>query len=154
MRIWSIHPKFLDSKRLVAQWREALLCRAVLEGKTIGYTKHPQFLRVKNHSQPHYFINLFLYEIWQEGNNRGYSFDKSKLMEDILSKYQDPFDFMEVTDGQLYYEFKHLQSKLGEFNKQYIINEQYLLEEGILPNPCFLNVCGDIMKFEKINTEL
>ncbi len=107
MRIWSIHPKYLDSKRLVAQWREALLCRAVLEGKTIGYKNHPQFLRVKYHSQPHYFINSFLYEIWKEGKNRGYEFDRSKLMENLVGKYGGPLELMEVTDGQLEYEFRH-----------------------------------------------
>jgi Pyrimidine dimer DNA glycosylase len=153
MRIWSLHPKYIDSKRLVAQWREALLCRAVLEGKTIGYLNHPQFLRVKNHSQPHYFINSFLFEIWQEGRRRKYNFDKSKLMEGLLSKYGGPLDLMEVTDGQLEYEFGHLQKKLGEFDEQYQLNEQYLNEEGIEPNPCFLKVFGDIMKFEKIKDE-
>lgn len=150
MRLWSIHPKYLDSKRLTAQWREALLCRAVLEGKTKGYKNHPQFLRVKNHSQPHYFINRFLYEIWEESKNREYNFDKSKLMDNLCQKYGTFFEPMEVTNEQLEYEFNHLQKKLGEFDVQKTLNNQYFLEEGILANNIFTIISGSIMEFEKI----
>ena len=37
MRLWTLHPKYLDPQGLVALWREALLARAVLQGKTRGY---------------------------------------------------------------------------------------------------------------------
>ena len=33
MRIWSLHPEYLDSRGLVALWREALLAQAVLRGQ-------------------------------------------------------------------------------------------------------------------------
>ncbi|WP_394356120.1 pyrimidine dimer DNA glycosylase/endonuclease V [Thermococcus stetteri] len=33
-RLRSLHPKYLDSKGLVALWREGLLAKKVLEGKT------------------------------------------------------------------------------------------------------------------------
>lgn len=153
MRIWSIHPKYLDSKRLTAQWREALLCRAVLEGKTKGYTKHPQFLRIKEHHQPHYFINMFLYEIWKEGKKRDYQFDKSKLVEEMFKKYKEPFIPMEVTEDQLEYEFEHMQSKLDEFHTQKMTNLQYFNEEGVLPNELFVTIPGPIMNFEKIKDD-
>lgn len=152
MRIWSLHPKYLDTKRLVAQWREALLCRAVLEERTKGYKNHPQFLRVKNHTQPHYFINSFLYEIWAEGKLRGFQFDKSKLVTELVSKYDGPLDAMEVTSGQLEYEFNLLQNKFGEFHEQYAKNQQEFNELGIQPNPCFFETVGDVMEFEKIKT--
>ena len=51
MRIWSLHPRYLDAKGLVAVWRETLLAKHVLEGKTKGYKNHPQlnrFREVKN----------------------------------------------------------------------------------------------------------
>ena len=32
MRLWTLHPRYLDSQGLVALWREALLARAVLRG--------------------------------------------------------------------------------------------------------------------------
>ncbi|MCS7121923.1 MAG: pyrimidine dimer DNA glycosylase/endonuclease V [Archaeoglobaceae archaeon] len=40
MRLSSSHPKLLDSKGLVTLWREALLARKFLEGKTKGHRKH------------------------------------------------------------------------------------------------------------------
>ncbi len=55
MRIWSLHPKHLDAKGLVALWREALLAKHVLEGKTVGYLNHPQlnrFKRIPGRPQP------------------------------------------------------------------------------------------------------
>ena len=48
MRIWSIHPKYLDTKGLVALWRETLLAKNVLEEKTKGYKYHPQLIRFKS----------------------------------------------------------------------------------------------------------
>ena len=50
MRLWSLHPKYLDSQGLVALWRETLLAQAVLRGETRGYRNHPQLERFKNHS--------------------------------------------------------------------------------------------------------
>jgi hypothetical protein len=37
MRLWTIHPRYLDAPGLVALWREALLAKAVLSGKARGY---------------------------------------------------------------------------------------------------------------------
>lgn len=34
MRLWSLHPKYLAAKGLVALWREGLLAQKVLLGKT------------------------------------------------------------------------------------------------------------------------
>jgi hypothetical protein len=48
MRIWSLHPKYLDAKGLVALWRESLLAKQALESKTKGYKNHPQLNRFKN----------------------------------------------------------------------------------------------------------
>ena len=42
MRLWTVHPKYLDVRGLGALWREALLARAVLRGQTRGYKRHPQ----------------------------------------------------------------------------------------------------------------
>lgn len=42
MRLWSLHPQYLDAKGLVALWREGLLAQAVLAGQTRGYKRHPQ----------------------------------------------------------------------------------------------------------------
>ena len=45
MRLWSLHPKYLDIKGLVACWREGLLARKVLLDQTKGYKNHPQLIR-------------------------------------------------------------------------------------------------------------
>ncbi len=40
MRLWSLHPKYLDVKGLVRAWREGLLARKALGGETKGYRNH------------------------------------------------------------------------------------------------------------------
>jgi len=42
MRIWTLHPKYLDPQGPVALWREALLAQKVLLGLTRGYRSHPR----------------------------------------------------------------------------------------------------------------
>jgi len=37
MRLWTLHPRYLDPKGLVTAWREALLAQKVLSGATRGY---------------------------------------------------------------------------------------------------------------------
>ena len=45
MRLWSVHPRYLDTAGLTACWREALLAQKVLTGATRGYRRHPQLER-------------------------------------------------------------------------------------------------------------
>ena len=47
MRLWTLHPKYLDARGLVALWRESLLAQAVLAGRTRGYRSHPQLERFR-----------------------------------------------------------------------------------------------------------
>ena len=106
MRLWSVHPKYLDAKGLVALWREGLLAKAVLEGKTRGYRSHPQLVRFREHEEPVAAINAYLYALLEEAQSRGYRFDATKL---------DPcigVSNIEVSSGQLRYEWRHLLSKL------------------------------------------
>ena len=79
MRLWGLHPKYLDTKGLVALWREALLAREVLKGKTKGWRKHPQLDRFRAHPDPVAAVNSYLLYVWEEGDRRGYSFNKRKL---------------------------------------------------------------------------
>ena len=48
MRLWTLHPKYLDRQGLVAVWREGLLAQAVLHSNTKGYKNHPQLDRFRN----------------------------------------------------------------------------------------------------------
>ncbi|MEM3614630.1 MAG: pyrimidine dimer DNA glycosylase/endonuclease V, partial [Nitrososphaerales archaeon] len=79
MRLWSIHPKYLDSRGLVALWREGLLAKRVLEGKTRGYVNHPQLIRFKLYDKPIDLIDAYLTQIYYEAEKRGYLFDYSKI---------------------------------------------------------------------------
>ena len=112
MRIWSLHPKYLDSKGLVALWRETLLAKHVLEEKTKGYRHHPQLKRFKTQKSPLDAINHYLSEVFFEARNRGFNFDRLKI--DWTFKPQS----IEVTQGQLEYEFNHLKNKLKVRDKQ------------------------------------
>lgn len=69
MRLWSLHPKYLDVKGLVALWREGLLARAVLKGKTKGYTNHTQLIRFKKQKNPVLFLDTFLNQVYLESKH-------------------------------------------------------------------------------------
>ena len=107
MRLWTIHPKYLDAQGLVALWREALLARAVLRGRTRGYRHHPQLERFRAHALPRYAINAYLSGIHVEAVARGYDFDKRKVGP------VRPVDPIATTSAQLRYEWKHLLAKLS-----------------------------------------
>ena len=52
MRLWTLHPRYLDAKGLVAVWREGLLAQKVLQGATRGYRHHPQLTRFRAQKRP------------------------------------------------------------------------------------------------------
>lgn len=105
MRLWTLHPKYLDVQGLVALWREALLAQAVLGGKTTGYKCHPQLIRFRNSPSPAESIAAYLQAVHTEATRRGYCFDKTK----IASGGGEP---IAVARGQLAYEWEHLKGKL------------------------------------------
>ena len=105
MRIWSLHPCYLDAIGLVALWRETLLAKHVLENKTRGYKNHPQLQRFKNAKQPLDAINQYLSGVLEEAIKRGYHFDASKISFFKSSR-------LAVTNGQMDFEVNHLLRKL------------------------------------------
>lgn len=110
MRLWTLHPKYLDPQGLVALWREALLAKAVLSGATRGYKEHPQLDRFKTHPSPIDAINLFLAAVFIEAAARGYSFDRSKF-DDVSGT-----PLIATAAGQLLFEWQHLLGKLSHRN--------------------------------------
>ena len=106
MRLWSLHPKYLDAKGLVALWREGLLAQAVLAGRTKGYTRHPQLARFLASPTPRRTIVAYLRVVHAEATRRGYRFDAAKIGR---GGRVDP---LPVTAGQLAYEWSHLARKL------------------------------------------
>ena len=106
MRLWSLHPKYLDTKGLTAVWREGLLAKAIIEGKTSAYEKHPQMIRFRKAENEEALINQYLSCVLKEANKRKFNFDKSKI------KNIKTDEKIKVTKGQVLYEFVHLKKKL------------------------------------------
>jgi len=143
MRLWSLHPQYLDAKGLLALWREGLLAKKVLEGATKGYKNHPQLLRFKSFKEPLSAINSYLYYVYLEAEKRGYCFDKSKLELRKLIKEAIP-----VTNGQVEYEFNHLCEKLKVRCVKHF--EEYCkCKKKIALNPLFCLVSGGVESWER-----
>lgn len=142
MRLWSISPKYLDSKGLVALWRESLLAKAVLEGNTSGYKNHPQLQRFKDTENPMGYIDKYLEHIYNESLERGYDFDSSKF-----SKIVDVTKIA-VTDKQVEYEFQHLLRKLE--NRGPKLFKRIQNTTSIETHPIFTIITGGIEEWEKI----
>jgi hypothetical protein len=140
MRLWSLHPKYLDAKGLVALWREALLAKKVLEGKTIGYRNHPQLDRFKQAKKPVEAINQYLSEIYLESRKRDYKFDIRKI------NWHFKKNKLTVTSGQIDFEIKHLLNKLKSRDvKKY---EELRTKSTFDIHPLFKLVRGDIEDWE------
>jgi hypothetical protein len=106
MRLWTLHPKYLDSIGLVALWREGLLAKAVLRGRTVGYTRHPQLERFRSASDPVAAMNAYLGVVHEEAARRGYRFNAMKL------RGRHAVTKLAATRGQLDFEWTHLLLKL------------------------------------------
>lgn len=142
MRLWSLHPRYLDRQGLTALWREALLARHVLRGLTRGYRHHPQLQRFQSHAQPRRAISFYLSEIHAEALLRGYRFDRSKV--GPVTKVEA----IPVTDGQMAYEWEHLIHKLA--GRSPAVHEQWLGEDIPSPHPLFYVVPGSVEPWERL----
>lgn len=141
MRLWSLHPSFLDSKGLVALWREGLLAKAVLAEQTRGYKNHPQLERFKCQPDPQAAINAYLREVYREAERRGYRFDICKL------DATRPCPRIRVTEGQLHYEWMHLQCKLLRRDPPRHARNASVTD--IQPHPLMKVIHGEIESWER-----
>ena len=138
MRLWSLHPKYLDAKGLVALWREGLLAQAVLAGRTRGYTRHPQLDRFRGEPR---LITVYLREVAAEGRRRGYRFDETKLPRVRVA------GAIEVADGQLRHEWKHLKAKLRA--RDATAYRRVASIAAPEPHPLFVIVDGPVAEWER-----
>jgi hypothetical protein len=141
MRLWSLHPKYLDPKGLVALWREALLAQAVLRGNTRGYLNHPQLLRFRQQASPLSVIASYLVAIHSEAQNRGYSFNLSKVGP------VQPLSIFPVSSGQVEFERQHLLSKLAVRSPSFY--SQLSLVPSPETHPIFEIITGGIESWER-----
>ena len=145
MRLWSIHPRYLDAKGLVACWRESLLAQKVLLGETRGYKQHPQLARFREQDDPIQAIGIYLEYVYIEAKSRGYNFDHSKIVK------IEPGDQIPVTSGQLEYEWAHLRAKLRQRDPNRLKQLKSLVAKDIIPHPMFQVVHGPVEVWEMVN---
>jgi hypothetical protein len=144
MRLWSLHPKYLDRQGLLACWREALLAQKVLMGGTRGYRNHPQLRRFRSQADPLAAIGSYLASLAEQADLRGYHFDRSKINPGRQAGK------ISINRGQLAYEWIHLREKIRRRD-----SERYRQSAGIEfpdPHPSFEIVEGDVEAWEKIQT--
>lgn len=144
MRLWTLHPKYLDAQGLVALWREALLAREVLRGRADGYRRHPQLIRFRSCASPRTAINRYLALVYGEASCRGYAFDRSKLGR--LGAAQRIL----VTDGQLQYEWHWLLEKLKRRSPS--VYRRHVGVSFPVTHPLFRVVPGPPADWERRNT--
>ena len=142
MRLWTLHPKYLDAKGLVALWREALLAQKVLLGETRGYQHHPQLLRFARTKNPAATIAAYLQAVRAEAVKRDYHFDATKIG---ARRYRGK---LTETRGQLLYEWRHLKRKLKRRNPAKLREVAPLKIPA--PHPLFKIVGGEVREWEKV----
>jgi hypothetical protein len=172
MRLWTLHPRYLDRPGLTGGWREALLAQAVLAGRTRGYRSHPQLVRFRRHADTPAAVGAYLAGLADEAERRGYRFDRSRIdrppaadrphgpegtdgadgadgsgRADGTQTVTAPVTPIPVTEGQVAYEWQHLLAKLADRSP-----EQYAtLREVTVPevHPLFQVVPGPIEDWER-----
>ncbi len=142
MRLWSIHPRYLDAKGLVGLWREGLLAQKILCGESSAYAKHPQLIRFRAATDPQAAIAAYLTEVWEEGNRRGYRFDRKRIRK--CGKAAP----LPVTEGQIEFERRWLESKLKRRCPSKLCG---LPSERAKCHPSFFIVRGGKERWEKGN---
>jgi hypothetical protein len=141
MRLWTLHPRYLDPQGLVALWREALLAKAVLGGRTRGYKHHPQLARFRAHAAPRAAINAYLAAVHAEATARGYSFDRRKVGP---VRRVAP---IAATSGQVAFEWKHLMRKLAARNRA--LHRRWRGARRADCHPLFRRVRGPVADWER-----
>lgn len=146
MRLWSIHPLYLDPPGLGGLWREALLAQQVVEGRNTAYRRHPQARRVLEQVDPWGAIHDYLLGVWEEGQRRDYRYDRHKISEHAGGHP------MVVPGGQIEYEMALLRFKLNGRNGSFLSR---LPPAGrALPHPSITIIAGGIASWERPRSEI
>jgi len=142
MRLWTIHPRYLDARGLVALWREALLAQTVLRGKTRGYRHHPQLTRFAETNNPPAALAAYLTAVCVEAAERGYKFNAGKIGR---TKFRGKIP---ETRGQLLFEWRHLKRKLKARDPERL--RELATVKIPAPHPLFKMVPGNVRDWEKV----
>lgn len=175
MRLWSLHPQYLDAAGLTAAWREALLAQKVLAGATRGYRHHPQLERFRRGSalaaggaltggpSPADWTALPTGERPATGDAAW----PGDLIVAYLHALADEADArgyrfdrslvdgvrpstvrVEVADGQLAYEWDLLRAKLAARSPEVLARWGVVV---VHPHPCFVVVSGPVADWEVVS---
>ncbi|GAA4429343.1 pyrimidine dimer DNA glycosylase/endonuclease V [Georgenia halophila] len=155
MRLWSLHPQYLDRQGLTACWREALLAQAVLAGRTRGYRHHSQLHRFRAQHDPLAAVGAYLVGTAEEAAARGYRFDTTRIERPTTPQDRGAstqgsragVQRIPVTEGQLAHEWGHLMVKLAGRSP-----ELAAVQAGVaLPaaHPLFVVVPGPVETWER-----
>lgn len=143
MRIWSLHPRYLDRRGLTACWREGLLAQAVLAGRTRGYTRHPQLQRFREQPDPIEALAGYLHGVAAEADRRGYQFAR-----DRIDRKPAPVPPIAVTTGQLQLEWAWLLSKLKARSPTDF--QQWSGVRAPETHPSFHEIAGPVEPWERL----
>jgi len=143
MRLWSLHPCYLDVKGLLALWREGLLAQKVLLGETRGYKNHPQLIRFKDTGNSQGAIATYLRAVVAEAERRGYEFDKTKIAKRSYRSH------IKVASDQLEYERQHLLAKLQVRDRDKFT--ELSNSQRIRLHPLFVKVKGPVADWERLS---
>lgn len=141
MRLWSLHPRLIDARGLVALWREGLLAQAVIRGRTRGYRHHPQLERFLESESPLATIVAYLRVVQEEATRRGYAFDATRL-----ARARSAVAPIPVTRGQLAFEWEHLRAKVARRDPAWDLRVRDL-RPGT--HPLFRVVAGPVAGWER-----
>lgn len=139
MRLWSLHPPYLDGRGLVALWREGLLAQKVLAGHARGYRHHPQLIRFARHADPLAAIGTYLDHVRREGVRRGYEFRAPITRARSRRR-------LTVTRLQLRFELDHLRRKL--WRRDRVRYRALARLRRLLPHPLFVARPGPVASWE------
>jgi hypothetical protein len=146
VRLWTLHPKYLDAKGIVALWREALLAQKILRGATKGYKHHPQLLRFSKTKNPPAALAAYLKAVHEESLRRNYNFNVSKIgAERSRGKITE-------TRGQLLYEWAHLKRKLKQRDQERL--REFANVKIPAPHPLFKIIPGKVREWEKVREKV
>lgn len=134
-------------------WVNCPNCKGTGKIKT-PYFNHPQLQRFKEQKEHDLlFLSAYLWEIWKEGQSRGYNFTWQKIWKHSRNIPKWIYGTIAVTKGQLEWEFKHLCRKVMKRDRDWFIKikgQEFRDNYTIKANPIFKVVYGDIESWEKI----
>lgn len=144
MRIWSLHPRYLDRQGLIACWRETLLAQAVVAGRTRGYTRHPQLQRFSEQADPIAALAGYLHGVADEAERRGYHFNRGRIDREPATP-----PILTVTTGQLRLEWAWLRSKLKVRSPS--VFELWSAVSDVEAHPSFRAIDGPVESWERLS---